>query len=215
MLERYEAYDTYHLLYKGTVFTSESIKQKFIWWFLQTQELFAATKSLEHILAFSLVFDGLEPLKPLVMKLQKRNQDIYKTYQITDTVISELKRFRDHLDVELEYWFNFSVKLREEVNTVPSVPRLAKSWSRFRPNVENNGSLSYNKRSLAIRFLNNINSQLEYRLKDRNHIEIFVILRSIMLESDYNLEVTVKILLGKYHNEMINEGGHFGIETMV
>ena len=65
--------------------------------------MFAATKSLEHILAFSLVFDGLEPLKPLVMKLQKRNQDIYKTYQITDTVISELKRFRDHLDVELEY----------------------------------------------------------------------------------------------------------------
>ena len=36
-----------------------------------------------------------------------------------------------------------------------------------------------------------------------------------MLESDYNLKGTVKILLGKYQNKMINEGEHFGIETMV
>ena len=44
---------------------------------IKAQGLFAATKSFEHILAFSLVFNGLEPLKPLVTKLQKRNLDIY------------------------------------------------------------------------------------------------------------------------------------------
>ena len=51
-----------------------------------------------------------------------------------------------------------TLKLGEEVNTVPSVPRLAKSWSRFRPNVENDGSFSYYKTPLAIPFLNDINS---------------------------------------------------------
>ena len=30
-----------------------------------------------------------------------------------------------------------------------------------------------------------------------------------MLEIDYNVEITVKILLEKYHNEMTNEGAHF------
>ena len=89
------------------------------------------------------------------------------------------------------------VKLREVVNTVPSVSRLAKSWSRFRANVENDAPLSYYKRSLAIAFLDDINSQLEHRLKDRNYIEAFAILPSVLFERNYNLEITVEILLEK------------------
>ena len=48
----------------------------------KAQGLFAATKSLEHILTFCLVFNGLEPLMILVKKVQKRKQDIYKAYQM-------------------------------------------------------------------------------------------------------------------------------------
>ena len=33
-----------------------------------------------------------------------------------------------------------------------------------------------------------------------------------MSERDYNLEISVKILLEKYHNEMTNEGAHFRSE---
>ena len=129
-----------------------------------------------------------------------------------DNVISELKGFRDNVQLEFEHWLNFPVKLGEEVNIVPSVPRLAKSRRRFRPNVKNDGPLSYNKRSLAISFLDDINSQLKYRLKYRDHILIFAILPTIMFERDYNLEITVKILLEKYHKEMSNEGTHFRSE---
>ena len=99
------------------------------------------------------------------MKLQKRNQDIYKAYQMIDNVVSELNGFRDHVEIEFKHLFNFTVKLGEDVNTVPSVPRLTKSRSQFRPNVEIDSSLSYYKRSLAIPFLDDINSQSEYRLK--------------------------------------------------
>ena len=74
----------------------------------------------------------------MVTKLQKRNQDIYKAYQIIDNVIFESRGFRDNVDIEFEHWFNFAEILGEEVNAVPSIPRLAKSWSRFRQNVENN-----------------------------------------------------------------------------
>ena len=80
-VERYKAYDTYHLLYKAIMFTFESIKNTTLYddlynenwtWDAETkikaQGLFAATKSFEHIVAFSLAFNGLETLKPLVTK---------------------------------------------------------------------------------------------------------------------------------------------------
>ena len=69
---------------------------------------------------------------------------------MTDDVCHiRIKGFRDNVDIEFEHWFNFALKLGEEVNTVPSVQRLAESWSRFRPKmmVENDGSLSYYKRN--------------------------------------------------------------------
>ena len=141
--------------------------------------------------------------------MQKPKQDIYKANQTIDNVISELIGFRDNADKEFEHWFNLAARLGEEVSTVPAVPRLAKSWSRFKPNVENDGPLSHCKSSLAILFLDDINSQLKYHLEDRNHTEIFAMLPSVMFERDYNLEITVKILLEKYHNEVTNDGVHF------
>ena len=94
---------------------------------------------------------------------------------MTDNVTSKLKDFRDNINIEFEHWLNFAVKLGEEVSRVPSVQRLAKGWSRFRPSIEIDGSLSYYKRSLAISFPDDTNSQLENRLKDRNQIAIFKI----------------------------------------
>ena len=78
-VESYKAYDTYHLLYKATICTFQSIKNRNLYddlynenwtWDAETkmkaQGLFAATNLFEHIVAFSLVFNGLQPLKPLV-----------------------------------------------------------------------------------------------------------------------------------------------------
>ena len=78
---------------------------------IKAHGMFAATKSFEYILAFSLVFIELEPLKPLVTKLQKVSQENSKAYQMVDNVISELKGFRDDVDIGFEPWF--TVKLGE------------------------------------------------------------------------------------------------------
>ena len=151
-VEIYKAYDTYHLLYKGTF---ESIKNRNLYdgfckhlqekcnenwtWDAETkikaQGLFNATKLFEHILAISLVSNGLESLSYEVAETQPRHLQVY---QIIDNVNFESRGFRDNVDIEFEHWFNFGEILGEEVNAVPSVPRLAKSWSRFRQNVENN-----------------------------------------------------------------------------
>ena len=86
---------------------------------------FVATRSSEHILAFSVVFNCLEPLKPLVTKLQKPNQDIYMAYSLTDLVISDLKRYRSNIDQEFKAWYNLATTMAQSVDDQPSLPRLA------------------------------------------------------------------------------------------
>ena len=76
----------------------------------------------------------------MVSRLQKCNQDIYKAYQIIDSVMSVLKGFRENIDLEFNNSSNFVLKLAEEVGRTPPVPKLAKCWSRFRPNVDNDSS---------------------------------------------------------------------------
>ena len=52
--------------------------------------------------AFSILFNGLEPLKPLVIKLQKRNSDIYEAYQMIDKVITDIKYLHEIIDHEFD-----------------------------------------------------------------------------------------------------------------
>ena len=68
-----------------------------------------ATRSFEHILSFSVVFNALERIKPLVTKLQIRNQDIYTAYHMTDSVLRELKNWKDDIDNEFRHWCDIAV----------------------------------------------------------------------------------------------------------
>ena len=76
-------------------------------------------------MAFSVVFNCLEPLKPLVRKLRKPNQDIYMAYNMTDLVISDLKCYRESIDEELKAWYNLATTMAQSVDVQPSVPQLA------------------------------------------------------------------------------------------
>ena len=57
--------------------------------------------------AFSILFNGLEPLKPLVIKLQKRNSDICKAYQMIDKVITDIRHLRENIDHGFDHWYEF------------------------------------------------------------------------------------------------------------
>ena len=105
-VERYKAYKNYCLLFKFIVAMFDSICNPHLhedfskylenetienWcWdsesISKAQGLFAICRKFDHIIAFSVLFHCLEPTKPLVTKLQKRNQDIYQAYCIIDKV---------------------------------------------------------------------------------------------------------------------------------
>ena len=110
-VERQKAYNNYFMLYKFVVSASESIvdiklysdfyvhleteSNKKWYWDQESQSkaqgLFSSCRRFDRLVTFAVLFNGLEPLKPLVTKLQKINQDIYHTYHMTDQVISDLK----------------------------------------------------------------------------------------------------------------------------
>ena len=64
---------------------------------------------------------------------------------MTDLVMSDLKRYLENNDEEFKARCNFATTMAHLVDVQPSVPRLAYGWSRFRFNVENDGSNSYYK----------------------------------------------------------------------
>ena len=51
-----------------------------------------------ELVMFSILFNGLEPLKPLATKIQKLNSDIYQVYRMIDQVIEDLKHLRRNID---------------------------------------------------------------------------------------------------------------------
>ena len=66
-------------------------------------------------------------------------------------------------------------------------------------------------RAVAEPFLNDINSHLQDRLQNRNHIDIFALLSSVMsmLSNNYNIDEATELLFQGYKDEMVNEGVHF------
>ena len=119
-VDRYEAYENYYLLFKFIVATFDFICNPHLYevfytylknetiknwcWdsesINKTKGLFAVCCKFEHIVAFSVLFHGLEPTKPLVTKLQKRNEDIYQAYCMTDKVLIDLWGIQSNTDTQ-------------------------------------------------------------------------------------------------------------------
>ena len=162
-VERHKAYDNYFMLYKFVVSAFKSIVDIKLYqdfyadleteinekWY-QDQEsqskvevLFSSCRRFDRPVAFAVLFNGLEPLKPLVTKLQKRNQDIYHAYHMIDQVISDLNDTKRDIENEFKRWFKFAIDMAASVGVDPEKPRTAKCWSRFRDNVPSTDCESY------------------------------------------------------------------------
>ena len=70
----------------------------------------------------------------------------------------------------------------------PSLPRAARCWSRYRNNVPGEDSETYYQRSIAIPVMNDLITNLQDRMSDRNHTEIFALLPSVCLSPDFDIE---------------------------
>ena len=204
----FKAYENYYLLFKFIVATFDSICNPHLYedfykclenetienwcWDSESinkaQGLFAVCRKFDHIIAFPVLFHGLEPTKPLVTKLQKRNQDVYQAYCMIDKVLRVLRDIQLNIDTEFKVWLTFAVDMAKSVGVEPSLPRTARCWSRYRNNVPGEDSETYYRRSIAIPVMNDLITNFRDQMSDRNHTEIFALLPSICLSPDFDIE---------------------------
>ena len=97
----------------------------------KAQGLFAICRKFDHIISFSVLFHGLEPNKPLVTKLHKRDEDIYQANYMTEKVLSDLRDIQSNIDTEFKVWFTFAVDMATSVGVEPNLPRTARCWSHY------------------------------------------------------------------------------------
>ena len=69
-----------------------------------------------------------------------------------------------------------------------SLPRTARCWSRYRNNIPGEDSETYYRRSIAIPVMNDLVTNFQDRMSNRNHTEIFALLPSIFLSHDFDIE---------------------------
>ena len=69
-----------------------------------------------RLVAFAVLCKGLELLKALVTKLQKRNQDIYEAYKMIDQVINDLRETKDDMDEKFHQWYEMACELAKSVD---------------------------------------------------------------------------------------------------
>ena len=163
----------------------------------KAQGLFSSCRRFDCLVAFAVLFNGLEPLKPLVTKLQKRNLDIYHAYHMIDQVISDLKDTKRDIEHEFKGWFKFATDMAASVGVDPE-----KCWSRFWDNVPSTNCESYDRRSIAIPVMDNLINNLEDRIADRTHTEIFSILPSVCLSEHLNLDTSAEELIKHFGDDL-------------
>ena len=103
----------------------EKHKEKWSWdkqTLSKAQGLFAACPKFDRLVAFAVLYNGLEPLKLLVTKLQKRNQDIYQAYQMISQVINDLRETKDNMDKEFRHWYEIIWQIENIQNCLLCYP---------------------------------------------------------------------------------------------
>ena len=105
-----------------------------------------------------------------------------------DKVLSQLRDIQSNIDTEFRVWFTLAVNMARSVGLEPSLPRTARCWSRYRNNVPGEDSETYYRRSTAMPVVNDLITNFQDRISDRNHTEIFSLPPSICLSPDFDIE---------------------------
>jgi hypothetical protein len=139
----------------------------------------------------------LDLIKPLAVKLQKKDQDIVQAYAMIDEVKDSISDLRNNMDVEFSKIYAEAESLAERVGAVISIPRLA-GHQKHRGNIVSENAQQYFRRNVAIPFVDNIKEQLDSRFSvhDRVASSLFDVLpRNVISKNDQELDELVKSLL--------------------
>lgn len=160
------------------------------------QGLLNTLKSGSHLISFIIAKHVLELIKPLAVKLQRRDQDIVQAYAMIDMTKANVTEMRKKIEPEFSEMFSNAQLLADRVGGSIAVPRLA-GRQQHRENILGADAEEYYRRNIAIPFVDNLSEQLNTRFssEDRVTAALFELLPYNIMKKGDELDNLVSRLL--------------------
>ena len=107
----------------------------------------------------------LHPVAGITQKLQRRTIDVIDAYQNVDTCIEDIQLLRKYVDQECDVIFKQAMRMADQLNVEPNIPRVAKKQI-YRDNVPANSPEEYYKQALVITNVDTFISEMTYRFNN-------------------------------------------------
>ena len=167
--------------------------------------------NFEHIVAFMITKELLEPIKPIAECLQGRLQEVYLGFKKVDEVNKYYQMVRINVDSEHDRIYSQAKKLASDVDSEEKMPRVhGGRQTRSNPAVE--CPAQFWKVTITIPFLDTIISEMAERfdVNKRAHYELCSLIPEV-IKSKENLQETSDILLIKWEH-LLPSGDNFQSE---
>jgi len=173
-VERHEAYEVFFALFSSMMRALEVMANERLFagqygdaaWSWDTDSKNKASGLANAISSFSFIITLLKAmkyfsvLKPLSVKLQKRDLDVYEAHNNSNNVTDDLQVIRDNIKDIWTKWFDLVVTTAANVGVVPSTPRRT-NQQQHRDNVPGQTPSDYYKMAIAISLLDHLQSEMK------------------------------------------------------
>lgn len=124
-------------------------------------------KTPSAIIGLVVLRHGIDPLKGVTKKLQKRDADIADGYAHIDESVNEIHEIRENMDTKWPEWFSEAGDLADNLGIELKRPRTAR-LQKHRANPPSDDHSSFFKRSIAIPFMDSLFNELKTRFSPAN-----------------------------------------------
>ena len=126
----------------------------------KANSLLHAVSNFEFIITQITTMKCLSILKPLSIKLQKRDIDVYEVYNHIKDLRCKLQDIREDIEKYCSDWYNIATTTARKANIETSMPRVV-GRTQHRSNVEAGTPKDYCKRALTIPLLDHLISEID------------------------------------------------------
>ncbi|KAK3091798.1 hypothetical protein FSP39_022710 [Pinctada imbricata] len=136
---------------------------------ITAQGLLTSLTSFPILITFVFAKYVIDTIKPLTVKLQKRDNDIAKANKLIVDHVSRVKEMRENVDDEFESCFLDAKKIADDIEMEVTIPRTC-GKQKHRVNVSSNDPAEYYKLAVAIPFLDYFLQELSSRFLKEDQV---------------------------------------------
>ena len=168
-----------------------------------TQLLNSLTK-FEFVIGMIALYRLLHPIAGITQKLQGGTIDVIGAYQNVNTCIKDIQLLQENVDQESDVIFKQAVRMANQLNVEPNIPRVAKKQI-YRDNVPANSPEQYYKRALVIPIVDTFISEMTYRFNNFicKPAKLLILTPSVLCFEKFKENADISPILKEYGEDLI------------